>query len=89
MLTAPGLNERMDYLPLTLSLSDFGIYFGEGAARPIRSSNRPAPAAARLTAPGLNERMDSPGGGAGFRIRARPAWPLKTQRKRLSLIIFL
>jgi hypothetical protein len=36
MRTAPGLNERMDLLPLALSLSDFGVCFGEGAARPIR-----------------------------------------------------
>ncbi len=71
MLTAPGSNERMDYLSLPRSLSDFGIYFGEGAARPIASNNRPAPAAARLTAPGLNERLDCPGGGADFRIRTR------------------
>jgi hypothetical protein len=42
MPTAPGLNARMDYLSLTLSLSDFGIYFGEGAVRPIRGNKATA-----------------------------------------------
>ena len=77
MSTAPRFNEHLDYLPLTLSLSDFEtkvfIRGRAGVARPIPGNNRPAPAAARLTAPGLNERIDCPGGGAGFRIAARVA----------------
>jgi hypothetical protein len=42
MPTAPGLNERMDYLSPPLSLSDFGIYLslGEGAARQYEQTRR-------------------------------------------------
>ncbi len=41
MLTAPGLHERLDYLPLPRSLSDSGFYFGEGAApNTIKQSTR-------------------------------------------------
>ena len=54
MPTAPGLNERMDYLSPPLSLSDFGIYLslGEGAARQYEQTrrlltNRPCPSFVR------------------------------------------
>jgi hypothetical protein len=48
MLTAPGLNERMDYLPPTLSLCDFGIYLSVGAPAPRgaierNGTRRPSP----------------------------------------------
>ena len=45
MPTAPGLNERMDYLSPPLSLSDFGIYLslGEGTARQYEDQRDPHP----------------------------------------------
>src|SRR4029077_18006038 len=82
MLTAPGLNERMDYLPLTLSLSDFGNLFWRRRRAPntIKQSTRTRRVSADSTR--LERAHGLPGGGPGFRIRTRPAWPLKNQRKR-------
>jgi hypothetical protein len=103
MPTAPGSNERMDYLSPTPSLSDFGIHLslGEGAARQYEDQRDPHPppvghfflAAAPATtgrqpiAP-AKRAHELPWWRRRYQIRARPAWPLKHQRKRALVNLF-